>query len=128
VTWPAGSLEAKIRPIVDQLDPGDNNEVQHVVAALVPRSDQAWAAIAGLVADGLESRGLLERVPLVEPDLFPESHWVLPDRTRKVAADQKLAPVEELLAGCERDQPVIWERLTDQIKQGVEQQTDRRGG
>jgi hypothetical protein len=124
VTWPAGSLEAKIRPIVDRLAPDGDNEVQQIVAALVPRSSEPWAAVAGLVTDGLGARGLLEQAPIVEPDLFAESRWRLPEETRKLAADQKLGPVEQLLSDCERDQPELWQRLTEHIRLGIEKQTD----
>lgn len=124
VSWPAGSLESRIRPLVDRLAADGDNDVQSIIAALVERSAEPWALVSGLVAQGLGSRGLLQQAPIVEPDLFPESRWTLPEDTRRMAADQKIGPVEQLLGDCERDRPELWQRLNDQIKQAIEQQTD----
>jgi hypothetical protein len=124
VTWPTGSLEAKIRPLADSLAAKGENEVQQIVAALVPRSTEPWATIAGLVVDGLNERSLVEGAAILAPDFFDQSRSILPDSTRKLAADQKLGPVEQLLSDCERDQPEIWQRLNEQIRQAVQQQTD----
>ena len=124
VSWPAGSLESRIRPLVDRLAADGDNDVQSIIAALVERSAEPWALVSGLVAEGLGSRGLLQQAPLVEPDLFPQSRWTLPEDTRRMAADQKIGPVEQLLGDCERDRPELWQRLNDQIEQAIEQQTD----
>ena len=124
VSWPAGSLESRIRPLVDRLAADGDNDVQSIIAALVERSAEAWALVSGLVAQGLGSRGLLQQAPIVEPDLFPQSRWTLPEDTRRMAADQKIVPVEQLLGDCERDRPELWQRLNDQIRQAIEQQTD----
>jgi hypothetical protein len=124
VSWPAGSLESRIRPLVDRLVTDGDNDVQSIIAALVERSAEPWALVSGLVPAGLGSRGLLQQAPLVEPDLFPQSRWTLPEDTRRMAADQKIGPVEQLLSDCERDRPELWQRLNDQIKQAIEQQTD----
>ncbi|HZG65862.1 MAG TPA: hypothetical protein VEZ12_03915 [Herpetosiphonaceae bacterium] len=124
VSWPAGSLESRIRPLVDRLAADGDNDVQSIIAALVERSAEPWALVSGLVAEGLGSRGLLQQAPMVEPDLFPQSRWTLPEDTRRMAADQKIGPVEQLLGDCERDRPELWQRLNDQIEQAIEQQTD----
>lgn len=124
VTWPTGSLEAKIRLIADGLAADGQNEVQQIVAALVPRSVEPWATIAGLVVDGLNSRGLVKGAAISDPDFFDQSRSILPDATKKLAADQKLGPVEQLLHDCERDQPELWQRLNEHIKQAIQQQTD----
>lgn len=126
VTWPAGSLEAKIRPIAERLAADGTHEVQQIIASLVPRSAEPWATIAGLVVEGLHARGLVEDAAIGDPDFFDKSRSVLPDATKKLAADQKPGPVEQLLSDCERDQPELWQRLIEQIKQAVEQQNDSR--
>jgi hypothetical protein len=124
VTWPSGSLEAKIRPIVDGLAAKGENEVKQIIATLVPRSREPWATIAGLVVNGLGSRGLLDSAPIVDPDLYEKGRWTLSESTRKLAADQKLGPVEQLLSDCERDQTELWQRLNEQIEQAIEGQTE----
>lgn len=124
VTWPTGSLEAKIGPLADRLAANGENEVQQIIAALVPRSSEPWATVAGLVAHGLNERGLLQSAPIADPDFFDRSRSILPASTKKIAAEQKLGPVEKLLSDYERDQPEQWQRLIDQIEQAIKQQTD----
>src|SRR4028118_1809015 len=53
VIWPSQSLEARIRPTVDQLQPNDDNDVATVVTTLVPPAEDPWASAVGQVIEGL---------------------------------------------------------------------------
>ena len=123
VKWPAATLEATILSLADQLYAAGENDVQRIVTRLLPASAEPWAAAAGLVIDGLGRRGLLEAVEIGEPKVLSAKQWVLPDSTRRLAAQQAIEPVERLLSDCERDRPEVWKRLVEQIKQAVERQT-----
>lgn len=124
-SWPVSSLESRIYPLAQRLAADkEQNEVVEIVAALLPVSDDPWMAAAGLVIDGLGTRGLLAATEITDEKIFSAKRWELTDSTRRLAADQDIKPVEQLLSDCQRDRAEVWKRLEEQIRQAVERQTD----
>ena len=122
VTWPAGSLEAKVRPIVDRLQADkESHEVSNVVAALLPPAGEPWSTAVTLVAEGLSARNLVGTAEV--EDITILRRWTLPDSTRQLAAQQSLAPVQQLLADCQTNRPEVWKRLVEHIKQAIADRT-----
>lgn len=124
-TWPASSLETRVRAGAQRLfDDNQQHEVINIITELLPMSPEPWAAVAGLVIQGLGDRGLLQAAPIGQPDVLSTRQWVLTDSTRKLGADQDIGPVEQLLSDCERDRPELWSRLTEQINVAVTQRKE----
>ena len=121
VIWPSQSLEARIRPTVDQLQPNDDNDVATVVTTLVPAAEDPWASAVGQVIEGLRSRGLL--VEAVATDAHILQAWGLSDEAKDLVLKHDHAPVEQLLTEAQANHPEIWQRLNDQLTQAITSQT-----
>ncbi len=121
VTWPAGSLEARIRPAVEQLQKDGDNDVATLVTTLVPAAEDPWAAVVGQALEGLRSRGLLVQGDASSSHILMP--WVLSDEAKKQVLQNDHAPVEQLLTEAQANHAEIWDRLNEQVTQAIAAQT-----
>jgi hypothetical protein len=124
VTWPTASLEARIRPTVDQLQADNDNEVSRVVVSLVPVAEDPWASAVGQVIEGLRSRGLLVETAVTEPHIFKP--WVLSDEAKALVLEHDHAPIQQLLTDAQAEQPEVWKRLNEQLDTAIAEQTQQK--
>ena len=59
--WPVSSLESRVLAVAQRLfDDKEQHEVVTIITELLPMSPEPWAAVTGLVIQGLGDRGLLD--------------------------------------------------------------------
>lgn len=119
--WPASTLEARLVELARQ---SQGDEVYNIVYKLVPRSREPWGDIVQMVHQGMAARGLLETAEVKHLKVFTGARWVLPETTAALSSAQPVAPVQELLAACERDRPDVWKALVKAIQSAVTARTD----
>lgn len=114
-TWPAPSLEARLRPLAAAL-----REVALLAAALLEaEAPNPWHHTAELVQRQLAERGLLATTEVVRFGFVKAQAYRLPEATRALAAQAPVAAVKELLEACQRGRPEVWAQLGQQIDAGL---------
>ncbi len=119
--WPAQTIEASLPGLAYQLaaNKGQNEVYSMVYAWLGQDSAAPFEAVLLRVKRGLAARGLVETREERTLKIFTHTVFVLPEATRRLALDQSIQPLQQLLGWCQQTRPDVWESLNSQIKKAV---------
>ena len=127
VDFPVGSLEAQIYDLASELKimKGKNEIVNLVYAWMRQDVSNPWAKAVELIQVGLGVRQLLNVIQEKKLKIFTTTRYELPESTRSLAASLPPEPVQQLLSDCRDYRPEVWNLLVKQIKQGINNRTER---
>ncbi len=125
--FPAGSLEAQIYELaVEFKRMKDQNEIWKLVYAWLRQDVGApWSKAVEFIQVGLGQRQFVDVVQEKKLKIFTTTRYELPETTRLLAASLPVEPVQQLLAECRQNRPEVWALLVKQIKQGIDNRTER---
>lgn len=125
--WSSGSLEARVRPLVDQLVAKKSNFGFNLFYNLIGKeTDNPWHHVIWLVENGLVQRGLLDVNKEKVLKVFTRTSLTLPQATRDLAATRSSDPVQQLIDDCQRNRPEVWKALIEDIDRAASAQTTRQ--
>lgn len=127
VDFPAGSLEAQIYQLaVEFKRMKDQNEVWRLVYAWLRQDvDLPWSKAIEFIQVGLGQRQLVDVIQEKKLKIFNTTRYELPESTRLLAASLPAEPLQQMLAETRRDRPELWALLVKQVKQGIDNRTER---
>lgn len=127
VDFPPGSLEAQIYELaVEFKQMKDQNEIWKLVYAWLRKDVGApWSKAVEFIQVGLGQRQLVDVIQEKKLKIFTTTRYELPESTRLLAASLPSEPVQQILAECRINRPEVWNLLVKQIKQGIDNRTER---
>ncbi len=124
--WPAYSLEAQMRSLVEQLYAQKRNDMETLVHTLLQHdTDNPWQSLIERVKDGLARRGLLQAQDKARPMAAKKVQYILLPATAELASRQPTAPLERWLADGEHQRSQIFKLLAGQIESGLKRRVSQ---
>lgn len=125
VAWPEHSLEARVRPLVEQLSAKKKNtEFDLFCELLGDQTESPWVHAVGLVENGLLRRGLMGVKQKTTLKIFKRSEFVLPESTRDLAATKSVDSIQQLIRDCQQSRPEVWTMLTAEMDRAIRNRTE----
>jgi hypothetical protein len=119
--WPSPSLEADIvSSTAGARTGGEGYEVRDLLYDWIARDAVVpWKTVFERANQALTQRGLLEATEKTRLKIFRTTQYSLPESTRDLIATSSVEPVREMIDSCQRERPVLWKNLTNQIDRAI---------
>lgn len=132
--WPEGSYEARILERVKQ-GGSEGTPVKTLVIDLFPSDDDhPWIEVLQQIAHALRNRGLADEEMREKKALgifkLKSTVSVLNAAGASLAERHPVAPVQDLLASCQRERPELWSIIDSSVRAGLnfrQESTDSHG-
>jgi hypothetical protein len=119
--WPEGTVEAALPPLAQHFyQPKGENEVINIIYAWLGQDAASpYELVLEKIKWGLARRGLLEVQEERKLKIFVSRKFICPLATLRLAAEQPLQPVFDLLNFYSQSRPDVWKESEEAIRKGV---------
>ena len=119
--WPEGTLEAALPPIAQRYyeSKQTNDAVNIIYAWLGQDSSAPYESVLEKIKWGLVKRNLLQVQEERKLKIFVSRKFICPLETVRLAAQQPIQPIFDLLNFYSQSRPDVWKESEEAIRKGV---------